>query len=89
MPLIGKGTRHMLSGMCDNRSDTRGDTKVVSNLDILGGMPVLSGTRIPAETVLAEIHAGKSRFDIFRHYPSLPLDGVEACLAWESAGRPV
>lgn len=64
-------------------------SKVVVNEHILGGTPVLSGTRIPADTVLAEIHEGSSRFEIFRHYPSLPLDGIEVVLAWEEAGRPV
>jgi uncharacterized protein (DUF433 family) len=64
-------------------------SKVVSIDGILGGMPVISGTRIPAETVLVEVHAGSSRFEIYRHYPTLPLDGIEACIAWEKAGRQV
>jgi uncharacterized protein (DUF433 family) len=50
---------------------------------------VVAGTRVPAETVLAEVRAGTDRFNIFRHYPSLPLDGIEACIAWEKAGRPI
>ncbi len=61
---------------------------VIADEAILSGMPVVSGTRIPAETVLAEIRAGKSRFDIFRSYPSLPADGIDACLSWEKSGRP-
>jgi len=61
---------------------------VVSDEAILGGMPVVRGTRIPADTVLAEVRTGKSRFDIYRSYPSLPVDGIDACLAWEKAGRP-
>jgi uncharacterized protein (DUF433 family) len=55
---------------------------------ILEGTPVVAGTRVPAETVQAEIRTGKSRFDIFRASPSLPADGINACLAWEKAGRP-
>lgn len=62
--------------------------KIVSNERILGGTPVVQGTRVPAENVLAEVNAGTSRFEIFRHYPSLPPDGIEACIAWEKAGRP-
>jgi len=65
------------------------ESKVVVNQRILGGTPVLSGTRIPADNVLAEIREGSSRFEIFRHYPTLPLDGIEVVLAWEKAGRPV
>lgn len=63
-------------------------TTVISDTAILGGIPVVAGTRIPADTVLAEVRTGKSRFDIFRSYPSLPSDGIDACLAWEKAGRP-
>ncbi len=61
---------------------------VIADEAILSSMPVVSGTRIPAETVLAEIRAGKSRFDILRSYPSLPADGIDACLSWEKSGRP-
>jgi uncharacterized protein (DUF433 family) len=63
--------------------------KVVSNRHILGGTPVVAGTRVPAENVLAEVHAGTSRFDIYRSYPSLPLDAIDVCVAWERAGRPL
>jgi uncharacterized protein (DUF433 family) len=61
--------------------------EVVSDPTILGGIPVVRGTRVPAETVLAELAAGTSREAIFRHYPSLPLDGIEACIRW-AHGRP-
>ena len=63
-------------------------TTVVSDKAILGGVPIVKGTRIPADTVLAEVRTGKSRFDICRSYPSLPPDGIDVCLAWEKAGRP-
>jgi len=64
-------------------------TRVVSNERVLGGTPVVVGTRVPADTVLAEVKAGKSKFDIFRSYPSLPPDGVDACVEWERVGRPL
>jgi len=64
-------------------------TKIVATDRILGGTPVIAGTRVPAENVLAEVHAGKSRFEIFRAYPSLPPDAIDACIAWEKAGRPL
>jgi uncharacterized protein (DUF433 family) len=63
-------------------------SKVVSNPGILGGMPVVEGTRVPAATVMAEVKAGKSKFHIFESYPTLPLDGVEACIKWDKLGRP-
>lgn len=64
-------------------------TKVVSDPRILGGVPVVEGTRVPVANVLAAIHAGASTWEVFRHYPSLPLDGIEACLAWEREGQQV
>jgi uncharacterized protein (DUF433 family) len=64
-------------------------SRVVSNERILGGTPVVAGTRVPADNVLAEVRAGKTKFDIFRSYPSLPPDAVDACVAWEQAGRPL
>ncbi|KQT43067.1 hypothetical protein ASG43_16215 [Aureimonas sp. Leaf454] len=64
-------------------------TRIVSDERILGGMPVVKGTRVPADNVLAEVRAGKSRMEVFRHYPSLPTDSIEACLEWERSGRPV
>lgn len=62
-------------------------TRVVSNEHILGGTPVVEGTRVPADNVLVEVRNGRDKFEIFRTYPSLPLDGVEACLEWERSGR--
>ena len=62
-------------------------THIVSNSKILGGTPVVKGTRFPAETVLAEVAVGKKPFDIFRHYPSLPPDGIKACIEWQSNGK--
>ncbi len=70
------------------KTRTPAPATVISDEAILSGTPVVSGTRVPVETVLAEVRTGKSRFDIFRSYPSLPPDGIDACLKWEKAGRP-
>jgi uncharacterized protein (DUF433 family) len=64
-------------------------TPIVSNPRILGGTPVVQGTRVPAETVLAEVESGASRFEIFRSYPSLPPDGIDACIEWEKTGKQI
>jgi uncharacterized protein (DUF433 family) len=42
---------------------------------------------VPAAQILAELRAGTSRDEILRHYPSLPADGIEACLAWQRRRR--
>ena len=67
---------------------TPGAARVVSNPEIMGGLPCVEGTRVPAENVLVEVRAGTSRGEIFHHYPSLPSDAIEACLAWEREGCP-
>lgn len=72
-----------------NASIMKAKSKVVSDPQILGGTPVVSGTRVPVASVLAAVRAGMTTFEIFRHYPSLPLDGVEACLGWVKAGHEV
>ncbi len=56
--------------------------EVHSNPDILGGMPCVRGTRVPAMTIVAYIRDGYSDFDIFRDYPSLPIDGIDAVRHW-------
>ena len=56
--------------------------EVSSNPDIMGGMPCVRGTRVPAETIVAYIRGGYSDYEIFRDYPSLPVDGIEAVRRW-------
>jgi uncharacterized protein (DUF433 family) len=56
--------------------------EVTSNPDIIGGWPCVSGTRIPAMTIVAELRAGTSELDIFDGYPSLPVDGIDAVRKW-------
>ena len=56
--------------------------EVTSNPDIMGGWPCISGTRIPAMTIVAELRAGTSELDIYDGYPSLPVDGIEAVRKW-------
>jgi uncharacterized protein (DUF433 family) len=43
---------------------------------IMDGMPVIKGTRIPAETTLDCLRP------IFDDYPTLPLDGIDAVIRW-------
>jgi uncharacterized protein (DUF433 family) len=56
--------------------------EIVCNPEIMGGVPTIRGTRIPVEMILVHLRGGYSRFEIFRNYPSLPLDGIEAVIAW-------
>ncbi len=44
---------------------------IESNPDILGGKPVVKGTRIPVALLLELVEAGLSIDDILREYPHL------------------
>jgi uncharacterized protein (DUF433 family) len=56
--------------------------EVTCDPEIMGGWPCVSGTRIPAETILACILAGDDDRRIVRAYPTMPLGGIEAVRAW-------
>jgi uncharacterized protein (DUF433 family) len=58
---------------------------VVSDSSVMDGVPVVRGTRIPAETILAYLRAGHSHRDVFEDYPSLPVDGIDAVIRWAAA----
>lgn len=60
--------------------------EVVTDPSVMSGEPVVRGTRVPAETILAYLRAGLSPQEIFEDYPTLPLDGIEAVERW--AARP-
>jgi uncharacterized protein (DUF433 family) len=57
-------------------------TEVIRDPAIMGGEPTVSGTRILAGTILSYLRAGSSAEEIFRDYPSLPVDGIDAVARW-------
>ena len=52
---------------------------------ILVGKPVVKGTRIPVDLVLAYLARNPNFDDLFADYPRLTLDDVKACLAYAGA----
>jgi uncharacterized protein (DUF433 family) len=48
----------------------------------MSGEPVVRGTRVPALTIVAYLRAGHTAREIFEDYPTLPVDGIEAVIAW-------
>lgn len=56
--------------------------EVVSDPSVMDGVPVVRGTRVPAETILDSLRADVSRREIFEDYPSLPVDGIDAVIRW-------
>lgn len=59
--------------------------EVVSDPSIMSGDPVVRGTRVPAETIVAYLRGGHTPREIFEDYPSLPVDGIEAVIRWAEA----
>jgi uncharacterized protein (DUF433 family) len=56
--------------------------RITHDPDIMAGKPVVTGTRIPVETVLAYLAQNPSLDDLFADYPRLALEDVQACLAY-------
>jgi uncharacterized protein (DUF433 family) len=56
--------------------------RIVRDPGILGGKPVVRGTRIPVELVLAKLAANPDLAELFADYPRLSLEDVRACLEY-------
>jgi uncharacterized protein (DUF433 family) len=56
------------------------------NRDIMGGKPVIRGTRVPVELVLRKIGAGTPPEAVLADHPRLTLDDIRAALTF-AAGR--
>ncbi len=65
---------------------------VVSDPEILGGMPVIKGTHVPVYDIAANVTAGTSMEHILSTYPSLKREQVELAALYADAnplrGRP-
>jgi uncharacterized protein (DUF433 family) len=55
----------------------------VQDPGILAGKPIVRGTRIPVELVLAKLAANPSLEELFLDFPRLTPDDVRACLEFE------
>jgi uncharacterized protein (DUF433 family) len=52
---------------------------------VMVGKPVVKGTRIPVERVIAHLAQEPDLDDLFAAYPELTLDDVKACLQYAQA----
>lgn len=53
---------------------------IISDINILGGKPVIKGTRISVEMVLEWISSGASIEDIVKTYPHLSIESLKECI---------
>lgn len=57
-------------------------TRIVSDPAILGGKPVVKGTRISVEFLLELFASGATRSDVLKAYPHLDVEDVEEALRY-------
>jgi uncharacterized protein (DUF433 family) len=56
--------------------------RIVRDPEILTGKPTVNGTRISVELVLGFLAENPNLKDLFRGYPDLTVEDVQACLAF-------
>ncbi len=56
--------------------------RITANPRILGGKPVIKGTRISVELVLNLLASGVPEHDILADYPHISKEDIQACLSY-------
>lgn len=59
--------------------------RITSDPAILGGKPIVRGTRISVEIILEWMASGATRDDILRKHPHLQAEDIEQALAYAAA----
>jgi uncharacterized protein (DUF433 family) len=57
-------------------------TRIEMNPEIMGGKPVIRGTRVPVELVLRKLGAGMTAEEILADHPRLAADDIRAAQAF-------
>lgn len=57
-------------------------THITSNPEILGGKPVVRGTRLAVDFVLGLFASGWTQGQVLENYPSLTADSLKAVFAY-------
>jgi len=79
-PMTSPRTEPVLGECLQLMADDLGrrEAHIHSDPDIMGGVPVIRGTRIPVQLVLSRIADGDSLDDLVADYPEVPLAAFEA-----------
>ena len=59
--------------------------RITQDPAVMVGKPVVKGTRIPVERVIAHLAPNPALDDLFAAYPELTLEDVKACLQYAHA----
>lgn len=62
-------------------------TRITRNPEVLGGKPIVRGTRIAVELIEDWVASGQTSAQIVDDYPSLTLDDVEVALVYSETDR--
>ena len=57
-------------------------TQIISDTKILGGKPVIAGTRISVELILDRIASGMSMKEILKDYPHLTVSQIQTAISY-------
>lgn len=59
--------------------------RITANPKILGGKPIIRGTRISVEFILELLASGATESEILQDYPHLKPSDIKACLQYPSS----
>ncbi len=62
----------------------RWPSRIAVDPEILGGEPVVRGTRLAVQLILELLAAGQREEELLANYPGLTHEDVLACLSWAS-----
>ena len=56
--------------------------RITINADVLGGKPIIAGTRISVEFVVGLLAQGWTEDDVLKEYDHITHDDIQACLIY-------
>jgi uncharacterized protein (DUF433 family) len=59
---------------------TEDQSFITRDSEVLGGVPVFTGTRVPVDTLLTHLKAGDSIEDFLEDFPSVSREQAESAL---------
>ncbi len=60
--------------------------QIEKNPAVLGGKPVVKGTRISVELITDRLEGGETEEEIMRSYPHIAREDIEACRRYKATG---
>jgi uncharacterized protein (DUF433 family) len=58
---------------------------ITTDHNIMGGKPVIKGTRIPVDLVLSKLSANHNIDDLLSDYPEITIDQIKDCLRYAAS----